>query len=377
MDYSNIKLPKVNIGSIFIAIALGVFVAMIVYQGQIRGLIPSYSFQIPKLTQNEQIKTIVQEENAVISVVEKVSPFVVAIGVTKRVFNPFDPFSIPAKKDSTIGTGFVVSDKGIIVTNKHVVSETGTKYSVVTKDGQKYDIEKIYRDSLFDLAIVQIEANGLKALELGDSSKLKVGQTAIAIGNALGEFTNTVTTGVISGLSRKVTAGDPYFGSSERFENLIQTDAAINPGNSGGPLLNSAGQVVGVNVATTEGAQNIGFAIPINSVKEIVNEFVNKGSVTRPFLGVSYKFISREVASMNSVPGGAYIQDLLRGGPAEKAGVEIGDIIVKINGEMIDSENKIAEIVSKSSIGTSVDLVVWRNGKEVKLTAILSELPSE
>lgn len=351
MDYQNIKLPKPNIGSIFIAVALGVLAAVLVYQVQIRGFIPSSVFRPTQVTQSNQINTVIGEENAIISVSEKVSPSVVGIG----------------EQDSAIGTGFVVSNRGLIVTNKHVVSETDTKYFVVTKDGQKYEVQKIYRDSMFDLAIIQIEATGLKALEMGDSSKLKVGQTAIAIGNALGEFTNTVTTGVISGLSRKVSVGD----------DLIQTDAAINPGNSGGPLLNSSGQVIGVNVAASAGAQNIGFAIAINSVKSIVNEFISKGSVTRPFLGVSYKYLSKDIASVNSVPSGVYIQNVFKNGPADKAGMKIGDVISKINGEIIDSENKIAEIVSGSLIGSDIEFTVWRDKKEIKLTVTLSEAPSQ
>ncbi len=368
------KLPKVNISGILIAIALGVLVAVGVYQAQIRGLIPS-GLNLPKGL-NQETRVILQEENAVISVVEKVASSVVAIGISRKVFNPFDPFSIPKKEDSTIGTGFMVSDKGIIVTNKHVVADEGT-YSVVTKDGQKYDIKRIYRDPLLDLALVEIEGSNLPPLQLGDSSKLKVGQTVIAIGNALGRLTNTVTTGVVSGLGRKVTAGDPFSGGGELLDNLIQTDAAINPGNSGGPLLNSGGQVIGVNVATTEGAQNIGFAIPINSVKQIVDEFVQKGSVSRPYLGIQYRFISRDVAILNEVPQGAYIQDVIVDGPADKAGVKAGDIITQISGQKIDVENKVAEIVSKASIGQHLELTVWRDGKEIKLTATLIESTSQ
>lgn len=374
MDYSNIKLPRPNLGSIFIAIVLGVVVSVVLYQAQIRGLIPGLS--LPKVN-NQQTQVIVSEENAVISAVEKASPSVIAIGVSRNVFNPFDPFAVPKKQDSTIGTGFIVSDKGIIVTNKHVVSEPGIKYTVVTRDGQKYEVKRIYRDLILDLAVVQIDAQSLKPLELGDSSKLKVGQTVIGIGNALGRFTNTVTTGVVSGLGRAVSAGDLFAGSMEKLDNLIQTDAAINPGNSGGPLLNSLGQVIGVNVATTEGAQNIGFAIPINSVSKIVEEFVTKGSVSRPFLGISYKFISKDVAILNEVPQGAYIQAILDDSPAQKSGIEEGDIITAINGIKIDAEGKLAEIVAKSTIGSSLSITVWRDGKEIKLTAILSELPSE
>lgn len=369
-------MPRLQLSTILIAMALGLVTAAAVYQVQVKGLIPNLNRAAVKpITQ--ETRTIVQEENAVISVVEKTSSSVVAIGVNQRVVNPFDPFATAKSQDSTIGTGFVVSDKGIIVTNKHVVSETGVKYTVITRDNQKYEIKKIYRDPILDLAIVQLDASGLKPLELGDSSKLKVGQTVIAIGNALGKFTNTVTTGVVSGLGRKVVAGDPFGGSTESLDNLIQTDAAINPGNSGGPLLNSAGQVIGVDVATTEGAQNIGFAIPINSVKAIVDEFVTKGSVSRPYLGVRYRFIAKDVAILNEVPQGAYVQEVVSGGPAEKAGVDAGDIITKISGESINSDNKISDTISKAQIGQRVDLEVWRDGKSVKMTAVLEELPSE
>lgn len=375
MDYS--KLPKPNLNGILIAIASGVLVAIGLYQAQIRGLIPS-NLSLPKVpaVQNLQTQTVVQEENAVIKVVENTSSSVVAIGLSRRVVNPFDPFSIPKREDSTIGTGFVVSDKGIIVTNKHVVADS-TRFIVLTKDGQKYETKRIYRDAVLDLALVEIDAKGLKSLPLGESSKLKVGQVAIAIGNALGRFTNSVTTGVISGLGRRVVAGDPFSGSQESLDNLVQTDAAINPGNSGGPLLNLSGQVIGVNVATTEGAQNIGFAIPIDAVKPIINEFLTKGTVSRPFLGIRYRFISKDVAILNEVPQGAYIQEVVEDGPAQKAGVKEGDIITKINNTSIDSENKVAEIISKSNIGTHLDLTIWRDDKEIKLSATVDESPQQ
>lgn len=377
MDYSNIKLPKPSLGGLVIAVALGVVVAVGLYQAQIRGLLPGKGIEFPKPP--EETRTILKEENAVISVVENTSPSVVAIGVSRRVINPFDPFALPKKEDATIGTGFVVSDKGIIVTNKHVVSDTSSKYTVVTRDNQKYEVKRIYRDSIFDLALVQVDlpGSGLKALEMGDSSKLKVGQTVIAIGNALGKYTNTVTTGVVSGLGRKVVAGDPFEGSIESLDNLIQTDAAINPGNSGGPLLNSSSQVIGVNVAVSEEAQNIGFAIPINSVKATVDEFVSKGSVSRPFLGIKYRFISKDVAILNEVPQGAFIQEVVEGGSAETAGIKKGDIITKINGQSINEENKISEIVSKSNIGQQLEIMVWRDGKEIKLTVIIGESPNQ
>ena len=372
----NSKLPGLNFNGIVIAVTLGVLVAVGLYQAQVRGWIPSISGNLlqPKTL---EIQTVVQEENAVVSAVDKSSSSVVAIGATTRIFNPFDPFSAPRSQNATIGTGFVVSDNGIIVTNKHVVDDPGIKYNVVTKDGKKYEIRKIYRDPVLDLAIVQVEGGDLKALELGDSSKLKVGQTVIAIGNALGRFTNTVTTGVVSGLGRRVVAGDPFSGSAESLDDLIQTDAAINPGNSGGPLLNSAGQVIGVNVATTEGAQNIGFAIPINSVKKITDEFIQKGSVSRPFLGVSYRFISKDIAILNEVPQGVYVQEVVADSSADKAGIKQGDIITKVDGQTVDSETKISQAISNKKIGDSLNLTVWNDGKERQVTATLQELPNQ
>ncbi len=376
MDKTPRSLPSLQ--SIFITIVLGLLVGIGTYQAAQRGYL---HLKTPNLAPggvvNEKTRTIINEENAVIDVVERTSPSVVAIGTTKRVFDPFDPFSEPKSQSSTVGTGFVVSDKGIIVTNKHVVAGSEGAYTVVTRDGKKYEIKKIYRDPVLDLAIVQVDATDLKSLELGDSSKLKVGQTVIAIGNALGKFTNTVTTGIVSGLGRRVVAGDPYEGSLESLENLIQTDAAINPGNSGGPLLNSAGQVIGVNVATTEGAQNIGFAIPISSVTKIVDEFVSRGTVSRPFLGVRYRFISKDVAILNEVPQGAYIQEVVKGSAADKVGVKEGDIITQIDGKKVESENSISEVISTKNIGDKVPLKVWTDGKEREVTATLQELPSE
>ncbi|KKQ83719.1 MAG: HtrA2 peptidase [Candidatus Daviesbacteria bacterium GW2011_GWC2_40_12] len=374
MDYS--KLPKPNLSGIVAAVVLGLLVAVVLYQAQIRGLIPGLNIQLPK-NLNLETRTLVSEENAVISAVEKTASSVVAIGATQRVFDPFDPFSAPRNLNSTIGTGFVVSDKGIIVTNRHVVSDSAARYTVVTMDGKKFEIKKIYRDPILDLAVVQIEGEKMQALEFGDSSKIKVGQTVIAIGNALGRFTNTVTTGVVSGMGRRVVAGDPFSGSSESLDDLIQTDAAINPGNSGGPLLNSAGQVIAVNVATTEGAQNIGFAIPINSVRKIVDEFIQKGSVSRPFLGINYRFISKDVAIMNEVPQGAYIQEVIERSSAQIAGIAAGDIITKIDGQAVDSETKISEIIRNKKIGDTLILTVWRDRNERNVTATLQELPSQ
>lgn len=333
---------------------------------------------------NNQTQTIVQEENAIISVVDETAPSVVAIGVTQRIINPFQPFSAGTQQNSTIGTGFVVSkEQGIIVTNRHVVADPNGRYSVVTKDGDRLEIENIYLDPILDLALVKVKAVDLPALELGDSSKLKVGQTAIAIGNALGRFDNTVTTGIISGMGRAVVAGDPFGGDIEQLDNLIQTDAAINPGNSGGPLLNSAGQVIGVNVATTEGAQNIGFAIPINSVKAIVDEFSRTGKISRPYLGVRYRMLSRDVAILNEVPQGAYIQDVINDSPADRAGLKAGDIITKFdnqsltdNASSVTSSSKLTDLIQSKKVDDSLTLNVWSDGQERTVNVTLADTPS-
>ncbi|KKU28512.1 MAG: protease Do, partial [Microgenomates group bacterium GW2011_GWC1_46_20] len=240
---------------------------------------------------------IVTEENVVIEVAEKVSPSVVTVGIKKtQIFREIDPFDffgmgrIQQKKvEQDIGTGFILTEDGLVVTNKHVVGDTQATYKIVTKDDKTYEVQKIYRDPANDLAILKVDAKELKPVELGDSSKLKVGQMVIAIGTALGEFRHTVTTGVVSGLGRGITAGSPLEGAVERLDNVIQTDAAINPGNSGGPLLNSSGQVIGVNTAISPEGQNIGFAIPINVIKDAIDNFNKTGQFSRPYLGVRYR----------------------------------------------------------------------------------------
>ncbi|HUS60139.1 MAG TPA: trypsin-like peptidase domain-containing protein, partial [Nevskiaceae bacterium] len=336
---------------ILIGIAVGIVIIASVVSGAISDRLFGYKILdqffpsrqgslAPSLTQQR----ILTEESVVIEVAEKASPSVVTVSVTKtqRVldlfeFDPFGIFQQPSgreqKIEQDIGTGFIVSQDGLVVSNKHVVSDTQAKYRVITKDDQEFEVEKIYRDPVNDLAILKINpaGNNLKPIELGDSSNLKVGQFVMAIGTALGEFRHTVTTGVISGLGRGITAGSPFEGYVERLDNVIQSDAAINPGNSGGPLLNSAGQVIGVNVAVAAQGQNIGFAIPINILKESIENFNKTGRFERAFLGVRYRMISQDLALLNEVPQGAYIVEVVSGSPADKAGVKVGDIITKLD----------------------------------------------
>ena len=333
---------------------------------------------------NQKVLT---EESVVIDVAERVSPSVVTVSIqtpARRVFefNPFGGFSsrIQGGQPQDIGTGFIVASDGLIVTNKHVVSETGATYKVITKDNKEYPVREISRDPSNDIAILKIDATGLKPVELGDSSNLKVGQFVIAIGTALGEFRHTVTTGVISGLGRGIDAGNPLEGYVERLDDVIQTDAAINPGNSGGPLLNSAGQVIGINVAVASGAQNVGFAIPVNTVKSALDQFKASGGKfsAKAYLGVQYQMVDMQTAVMNKIPQGVFVVDVISGSPADSAGVKLNDIITKIDGQEI-SDNPpsggggLAEIISKRKPGDKIELEIWRNDETLKLSVTLSE----
>ena len=331
-------------------------------------------------------QTILKEENVVIDVAEKVSPSVVTVGINKtqlfRQADPFDFFGSPfgnrgqvqqRKIEQDIGTGFVISADGLIATNKHVVSDTDAKYRVVTKDNKTFEVQRIFRDPTNDLAILKIEASGLTPAQLGDSDKLKVGQFVMAIGTALGEFRHTVTTGVVSGLGRGITAGGPFGGEAEQLDNVIQTDAAINPGNSGGPLLNSAGQVIGVNTAVSAEGQNIGFAIPINVIKEAIENFNKTGQFSRPYVGVQYQMIDQRTAIMNDVPAGAYIQDVVADSPAEKAGLQADDIITKFDGKKLDDTNTLAKAIAGKKVGDQVEVEYWREGETKTVRVTLEE----
>ena len=356
------------------------------FEAGLKKLLPNLNVSpntsIPGSTENVRI---LNEESHIVDIVDKVSPSVVTVGIsttrsTGRVFE-LDPFSgyrlrpgEPQEVKQDIGSGFIISQDGMIVTNKHVVSETGATYRVITNDDKEFEVKKIYRDPSNDLAILKIEASGLTPVELGDSSKLKVGQFALAIGTALGEFRHTVTTGVISGLGRGITAGSPFESFAEKLDNVIQTDAAINPGNSGGPLLNSAGQVIGVNTAVASDGQNIGFALPINLVKEALDTFNTTGQFARPYLGIRYQTISRDAALLNEVPEGALVREVVADSPAEKAGLQVGDIFTKIdNTRIAGADGEVAAIIGKKKVGDTVIVTYWRDSKEATVTVTLQE----
>ncbi len=339
---------------------------------------------------NQTVKQIIVEQESVITkVIEESLPSVVTVGISTIIsqgdylqINPFDPFNpfqrIPGRQkkvEKNIGSGFIISNDGLIITNKHVVSDEEASYQVLTYDNKKYQVEKIYRDPLNDLAILKINANNLKPLKLGDSNNLKLGQLVIAIGTPLGEFTNTVTSGIISGLGRGITAGSPFEGFVERLDNVIQTDAAINPGNSGGPLLNSRGEVIGVNTAIAQEGQNIGFAIPSNVVKNLIDKFNKNGaSFERPFIGIRYKMIDKKTAILNNVPEGAYVVEVVADSPAQKAGIQEEDIVIEFDGKKVETndEQSLSKMVLEKKVGQTVTLKIWRNG-ETKIFNITLE----
>ena len=389
------KSSRVGVGILLLVILMGAvlggaYMDLLGYVNKLNGYLPK-QFQLPQVQSPTTVdlkQTVLTEESVVTTVAEQASPSVVTVSVTtsRQAMQPFfmDPFGMfggqspnnqpsqPETNKQDIGSGFVVDGtQGLIVTNKHVVSDTNATYTVITKDDKEYTVKKIYRDPTNDLAILKIDGQ-LPAVEMGDSDKLKVGQFVIAMGTALGEFRNTVTTGVVSGLGRGINAGDAFGGVAERLDNVIQTDAAINPGNSGGPILNSAGQVIGVNVAVAQQGQNIGFALPINVVKKSLDNFNTTGQFDRPFLGVQYRLIPKDTALMNDVPEGAYVANVVLGSPADKAGVKQGDIIIKLGDQNIkDATGGLASLINNLKVGQTVSVQIYRDGKTIDLPVTL------
>lgn len=350
---------------------------------------------IPQTTQEQIIVDIVKRsQDAVVSVIATKD-----LPVLEQSFiDPFQGFGLPndffggaqiphyqqkgtEKREVSSGTGFIVSAEGLILTNKHVVSEEGAEFTVLMNNGDKYPAKVLARDPVQDVAIVKIEKNNLPVLMLGNSDTIQIGQTVIAIGNALGEFRNTVSAGVISGLRRTITAQGG--GMEETLEDLIQTDAAINPGNSGGPLLNLAGEVIGMNTAMSAAAQNIGFALPVNKALRDIEQVKKTGTISYPFLGVRYVAIDEDVQKKNNltVAYGAWVARgetgtdvaVVPGSPADVAGIEENDIILEANGKKITKDNSLAKVIQTSKVGDVIRLKVLHKGTEKTVTATLAE----
>jgi serine protease Do len=347
-------------------------------------------------------RTVSQSENAVVDAVKEANPAVVAITISKNVptyeryyDNTPSPLTdlwgmIPQVRQNGTklqevggGSGFLVSSDGFIVTNKHVVADESAQYTVFTNDGKKYDAKVVGRDPILDLAVIKIDGSGFESLNFADSDQVEVGQTAIAIGNALAEFRNTVSVGVVSGLARTITASDSQ-GGTESLEQLIQTDAGINPGNSGGPLLNLSGEVIGVNVAVADGANSIGFALNANSVKNVVESVKKNGRIIRPYLGVRFAPVTPELKQQNNlsvdygavVLGGSTPADLavIPGSPADKAGIQANDIILEVDGQKIDDQHTLQSLVGAKKVGDKVSLKILSKGSEKNVSVTLEEM---
>jgi serine protease Do len=353
--------------------------------------------QKQKQTDENSKPSVDSASSSVVGAVEKVSPAVVSVIVTKdlpvmeRYYEEFGPFGfrIPRYRQEGTeerqiggGTGFIVSSDGLILTNKHVVSDKEADYTVLTNDEERISAKVLARDPVHDIAVLKIDKTGLPVVKLGDSDNLKIGQKVIAIGNALGEFRNTVSTGVVSGLRRSITAQGGG-GQPEQLSGLIQTDAAVNQGNSGGPLLNIKGEAVGINVAMAQSAENIGFALPINRAKRDLEQVRRKGEISYPFLGVRYVTITSEIQEKNNleVDYGALIVRgdsrselaVVPGSPADKADLRENDIILEVNGEKVTQDNPLSELIQKQNIGEEITLKVWSKGKTENIKVTLGE----
>jgi len=313
---------------------------------------------------------VVTEESATIDVVESSSPSVISVA-EKSI--SYDFFSRPQSQESSIGTGFVVS-KNTIISNKHVVSDLNATYSIVDSKGEKHEVTNIIRDPFNDLAILEVSDLVAPELEMGDSNEIQVGQTVIAIGNALGRFSNSVTKGVISGIGRGITTGSGFGRFQEQLDDVIQTDAALNPGNSGGPLLNLSGQVVGVNVAVSSDGENIGFAIPVSRVAKLLDDIKAGTLREKPFLGISYSIVTTDISKESGYPTGALVQVVVPGSAAEIAGVKVGDVITKVGDVTIDDDHMLADEILFYNVGDKVSLVIIRDGKNINVTATLKAL---
>jgi len=373
--------------------------------------LPQIEFQKPEIIEEENAShnyvSEISYEQAIMDVVSNANQSVVSIVISKDLpvykqewVNPFgDGFGFEIQVPQYVqrgteykkigsGSGFIVSTDGLILTNKHVVSDKDADYVIVTNNGKEYPAKILAKDPVQDLALIKIEnADGIKfqPLKLGDSSGIRLGQTAIAIGNALGEFSNTVSVGIISGLSRTISASDQTGSLTETLEDIIQTDAAINSGNSGGPLLNLKGEVIGINTAIAQDAQSIAFAIPINYAKKDIDQVMATNTIVYPFLGVRYAIITKEIKEEYglSVDYGAFIfsgengeSAITKDSAADKAGIKEKDIILELNGEKITKQNTLAKVIQKYNAGDSINLKILRENNEIKLQVTLGERTS-
>lgn len=321
------------------------------------------------------------EGQVIEEIAEEAGKSVVSIVTKRRTLQTNLLGESSEREDGSAGTGVIISNDGLILTNKHVVAEGTNDVQVIAANGDIYNnVTIIGRDPLNDLAILKVaKPKNFSAVKLANSDNVKTGQKVIAIGNALGQFQNSVTAGIISGMGRPVEASDQSGRNIEQLTNLFQTDAAINSGNSGGPLLNFDGEVIGINTAIAQDAQSIGFAIPINEAKGIIESVKSTGRLSRPFIGVRYINVTPNLADQLNLPvkQGAYISDeegsIITGGPAAKAGIEPGDIITKINTITLDARTSLTTAIGRFKVGDRITVTILRGDRERTVTLTLEE----
>lgn len=328
------------------------------------------------ITNNDGNATVTQTENSIAAVAEKVGPSVVSIVTQANVASFYGTTSSEAA-----GTGIIVSRDGYIMTNNHVIENAAT-VAVIDNTGKQYKNVKILgRDPLNDIAFLKVTADTeFTPAELGNSATLRIGQQVVAIGNALGRYSNTVTSGIVSGIGRSITASSQSGSRSESLSDLIQTDASINPGNSGGPLVNMAGQIIGINTAIAQDSNGIGFAIPINSTKGVLAGVLETGKVSRAYLGISYLTVTPDVAREYdlSAESGAYVftastsNAVAAGSPADKAGLKEGDVITKINHQVVGQNGSLSSILGEYRPNDKITITYIRNGEEYTTSATLA-----
>lgn len=337
------------------------------------------------ISDNSQ-KIVLQQGEVIADVFNKVSPSTVAITTEAVIDTGRSFFGTQQQQVSEgAGSGIIISKDGYVMTNKHVVPDGTNNVTVITSDGHEYkNVKVVARDPSNDIAFLKIDnANGLVPAQIGDSNQVQPGQQVVAIGNALGIFRNSVTSGIISGTGRPLTASDDTGATSEQLEDMFQTDAAINPGNSGGPLVNLKGEVIGMNTAVSQDGQGIGFAIPMADAKVEISSIINQGKLTKSYLGVRYVTLTPDVAQQVNVTAtdGAYVQSgagtpgVVPGGPAASAGVHEGDIITKVNNDKIVSGKSLASLLAQYAPGEKVTLTIMRGGKTMTLQATLGTFP--
>lgn len=319
------------------------------------------------------------DSNAAVQAVQKVQPAVVTVINTMPAQRAFGLFGQGTTQQPTSsGSGVIISPQGYIVTNNHVV-DGYESLEVIYADGSKVPAKLIGTDQYADVAVIKVAGQVPAVAQLGDSSAVRIGETVIAIGSALGDFKNTVTQGVISAVGRSLDTGDGF-----SLENMLQTDAAINHGNSGGPLINLAGQVIGINTAIVRGsafsgdiAEGLGFSIPSDTVSEVASQLISRGYFERPFLGIRWQAITPEIARANGLPieWGVYVQFVEADSAADKAGVKTGDIVTKIGQYEINDTNTFFSVLNRHKVGETVALKVWRDGQTLDLQATFQSRP--